>query len=163
MGIFWNYTEQPQAQASTTQLFRTALNAPAPATSADLDKQAQDLATEVSSPPRTQAAELNATNLVVAILIVIAFVGAGIGTNAAGLTTSTTSLFALATTAFGIVVGLLTAEKPTTASKPSAASSPSTTSGGAASTTSGGAASTTSGGAASTPESATSTSTSGQP
>lgn len=147
LGVFWNYTEQPQAQASTTQLFRAALNAPAPATSADLDKQAQDLATEVSSPPRTQAAELNATNLVIGILIVIAFVGAGIGTNAAGLTTSTTSLFALATTAFGIVVGLLTGEKPTTASKPSAASNPSSTSGRAAST----------------PESATSTSTSGQP
>ena len=147
MGVFWNYTEQPQAQASTMQLFRAALNAPAPATSADLNKQAQALATEVSSPQRTQAAELNATNLVIAILIVIALIGAGIGTNAAGLTTSTTSLFALATTAFGIVVGLLTGEKPTTASKPSAASNPSSTSGGAAST----------------PESATSTSTSGQP
>lgn len=146
LGVFWNYTEQPQAQASTTQLFRAALNAPAPATSADLDKQAQALATEVSSP-RTQAAELNSTNLVIGILIVIAFVGAGIGTNAAGLTTSTTSLFALATTAFGIVVGLLTGEKPTTASKPSAASNPSSTSGGAASTS----------------ESARSTSTSGQP
>lgn len=118
MGIFWNYTGHLLTQASTTQLFRTALQAPPPATPADLDSQAQDLAAQVTSPPHAQAADLNVMNLVVAILIVIAFVGAGIGTDAAGLTTSTASLFALATMAFGIIVGILGGEKPTTPSKP---------------------------------------------
>lgn len=115
MGIFWNYTAQPPA--STTQLFRAALQAPPPAR-ADLESQARDLAAQATPQPQVHTANLNVMNLIVAILIVFAFVGAGIGTNAAGLTTSTASLFALATTAFGIVVGLLGGEKPATPSKP---------------------------------------------
>jgi hypothetical protein len=50
--------------------------------------------------------------LIVALLIVAVLIGAGIATQAAHLTASSAALFSLATTAFGIVVGLLTGEKP---------------------------------------------------
>ncbi len=45
-------------------------------------------------------------------MIVAVLLGAGIGTDAANLPNSSKALYALATTAFGIVVGLLTGEKP---------------------------------------------------
>lgn len=111
MGIFWNYPDQPQPRPYLVQQFRTALATQPPA-DANLDQQAHDLAAAVASAPPAQAATLDKLNLAIAILIVFAFVGAAIGTDAVGLSTSTTSLFALATTAFGIVVGLLTGEKP---------------------------------------------------
>jgi hypothetical protein len=111
MGIFWNYPDQPaQPRPYVVQQFRTALATHLPA-DANVDQQARDLAAAVASLPPPQAT-LDKRNLGIAILIVFAFVGAGIGTDAVGLSTSTTSLFALATTAFGIVVGLLTGEKP---------------------------------------------------
>ena len=110
MGIFWQ--PQPQPQPLVTQQFRAALAAPPPPTE-ELERQAQDLATRAASAPPSQSGEVNKGNLITAILIVVAFVGAGIGTDAAGLSASSTALFGLGTTAFGIIVGLLGGEKST--------------------------------------------------
>ena len=82
MGIFWK--PQPHPQPLVMQHFRAALAAPPPPT-ADLDQQAQELATAVASAAPAQTGEVNKGNLITAILIVVAFVGAGIGTDAAGL------------------------------------------------------------------------------
>jgi hypothetical protein len=94
------------------QHFRAALAAPPPS-KADLDQQAQELATAVASATPSQTGEVNKGNLITALLIVVAFVGAGIGTDAVGLSASSTALFALGTTAFGIIVGMLSGEKST--------------------------------------------------
>jgi hypothetical protein len=107
MGIFWNYADPAQR---VEELFTSALAGPS-LHGEELQQQAQILRTAAAASPGTQAT-LNLENLAIALLLVVAFVGAGIGTNAVGLTDSTTALFALATTAFGIVVGLLTGEKP---------------------------------------------------
>jgi hypothetical protein len=111
MGIFWSYPDQPKPEPSVMQHFRAALAAPPPS-DADLDEQARELAGALALAPPRQAAKVNGGSLIIAIVIVAALVGAGIGTNAAGLDAATTALFSLGTTAFGIVVGLLTGEKP---------------------------------------------------
>jgi hypothetical protein len=84
-----------------------------PPPEAELDQRAQALAMAVASTAPSQTGEVNKGNLITAILIVFVFVGAGIGTDAAGLSTSATALFALGTAAFGIIVGLLGGEKST--------------------------------------------------
>jgi hypothetical protein len=108
MGIFWDSKDQPSQ--TVVNAFRAAL-AETPPEPAALDGEAQARATAVTntSPP----AALNRTNLLVALLIVAVLLGAAIGTDAANLPNSSKALYALATTAFGIVVGLLTGEKPT--------------------------------------------------
>lgn len=107
MGLFWNYASVPSA--TVEESFRTAL-AKTPPQGDALDEEAKTRAAAVTNtnPP----ASLNKANLVVALVIVAVLLGAGIGTDAANLPNSSKALYALATTAFGIVVGLLTGEKP---------------------------------------------------
>ena len=93
MGIFWK--AQPQPQPLVMQHFRAALAAPPPPTT-ELDQQAQALATAVASAAPSQTGEVNKGNLITAMLIVVAFVGAGIGTDAVGLSASSTALFSSA-------------------------------------------------------------------
>jgi hypothetical protein len=107
MGVFWDYNDEPSP--AVVNSFRTAL-AKTPPADPDLEEEAQTRAAAATnaSPP----AALNKANLVTALLIVAVLLGAGIGTDAANLPNSSKALYALATTAFGIVVGLLTGEKP---------------------------------------------------
>jgi hypothetical protein len=107
MGVFWDYKDQPSQ--AVVDSFRAALEKTPPQGPA-LDEEATTRAAAVTnaSPP----ASLNRANLVVALVVVAVLLGAGIGTDAANLPNSSKALYALATTAFGIVVGLLTGEKP---------------------------------------------------
>ncbi len=107
MGIFWDYSDQPRP--SVVDSFKTALTKQAQQGD-DLDAEARERA--VAAADATAPASLKAGNLIVALIVVAVLIGAGIGTDAASLPDSSKALYALATTAFGIVVGLLTGEKP---------------------------------------------------
>jgi hypothetical protein len=107
MGLFWEGTGEPAPEVERS--FRDALATP-PASVPDLDAAARQRAAAVAnaSPPAT----LKKANLIVALAVVAVLIGCAIGTDAAHLPSSSKALFGLATTAFGIVVGLLTGEKP---------------------------------------------------
>ncbi|MGO9080744.1 MAG: hypothetical protein ACLQDY_17145 [Streptosporangiaceae bacterium] len=109
MGIFWNYADEPPP--SVVASFSEAL-AKAPPQGPALAQEAQTRAAAAAGV--TPRASLNRLNLVVALGTVAVLLGAGIGTDAANLPNSSKAIYALATTAFGIVVGLLTGEKPKT-------------------------------------------------
>jgi len=61
------------------------------------------------TPPQT----FEAGRFLVAVGILAAFLGMAIGTDAAGLATSATALYGLATTTLGLIVGLLGGEHQT--------------------------------------------------
>jgi hypothetical protein len=107
MGIFWTYSTEPRP--SVVASFKAAL-AKSPPSGNALDSEAEERA--AATADTTAPANLNSKNLIVAIIIVAALIGAAIGTDAANLPNSSKALYVIATTAFGIVVGLLTGEKP---------------------------------------------------
>lgn len=106
MGIFW---ESPtQTPPATVQLFHAAYAMQPPAADMVGQLATNSAAAAVSlSAPTT----LNSTRLILALAIVAVLLGAGIWTDQAHLADSSKTLFALATTAFGIVTGLVTGEK----------------------------------------------------
>ena len=106
MGIFWEETGNPAPDVERS--FKDAL-AKAPPSDSTLDAEAHDRATAAANA--NTPAKLKTANLIVALLIVAVLIGCAIGTDAAHLPNSSKALFGLATTAFGIVVGLLTGEK----------------------------------------------------
>jgi hypothetical protein len=107
MGIFWTYSAEPRP--SVVDSFKTALAKPAVSGNA-LDNEASERAAAVADT--TAPANLNWKNLIVAIILVLALLGTAIGTDAANLPNSSKALYAIATTAFGLIFGLLTGEKP---------------------------------------------------
>ncbi len=110
MGIFWTYSAQPQQ--AVVQSFQDALTKPPADDPVTLTREATEraaAAANVSAP-----AHLDYPRLITALGIVAVLLIGAVWTDAAHVGDSSNALFALATTAFGMVVGLLTGEKPRT-------------------------------------------------
>jgi hypothetical protein len=105
VGIFWEPLSTERA--SLRSQFREALMA-SPPSKAEADSRADDLARASTTDSRQS---LQVGRLLIAMAIVIVLVGAGIWTAAVGLSDPSKSIFGIATTAFGVVVGLLGGEK----------------------------------------------------
>lgn len=105
MGIFWESLSTERA--SLKSQFREALMA-SPPSEAEAESRANDLA-QASTTETEQSLQVG--RLLIAMAIVIVLIGAGIWTSAAGLSDPSKSIFGIATTAFGVVVGLLGGEK----------------------------------------------------
>jgi len=108
MGIFWDDTA---VSGAAEHLIASEIKLRAP----DLDDD--DVATKASAlaaaaKGTAATTKFHANRMLVALAFVMAFVGAGIGTEAAGLNNSSKALFGLGSTAFGIIVGIVTGEKP---------------------------------------------------
>jgi hypothetical protein len=106
MGLFWDYPARPSPVL--VQSFREALLTPPDASLIDADAETRAAAATSTA----DTAKLNAARLVVSLGIVAVLVIGGVITDANHLVASSTALYTLATTAFGIVVGVLSAEKP---------------------------------------------------
>jgi hypothetical protein len=103
MGVFWDQAEaDPQYMVDS---FSAALRTPPPQQDALVEDLARTHARAASVRP---AAKLNVGRLIAALVIVGVLLGAGIACNSAHLHDAEKTLFSLATTAFGVVVGLLT-------------------------------------------------------
>jgi hypothetical protein len=101
MGVFWDYRARPKP--AMVLAFRDALAAPPPDPAA-LDREATRRV-EALTETMTET-NLNVDRLAVALGIVGLLIAAAITTDAFDLSASSTALYTLATTAFGMVVGL---------------------------------------------------------
>lgn len=107
MGVFWEYTDEPSPYV--VKSFKEALESASPAGAEALEREAGERAKAVTGS--TGKGRLHAGRLAGALAIVVVLVGVAIAAEALGLDESSKALFGLATTAFGIVVGLLTGER----------------------------------------------------
>lgn len=106
MGIFWS--DEVEDRGTTLEsVLDVAFAARPPGSDQERARLVRNSAREVAPQ-----AQLKVVPLVIALGIVGVLLGAGIWTDAAGLKGSSRAVFGLATTAFGIVVGLLGGEKP---------------------------------------------------
>jgi hypothetical protein len=90
---------------------RTAYAAPQPRRPIDLDLLAHSSAEAVGSR-LLGGPSFNTGRFAVALAIFFVLLGGGIGADIASLKDSSTALYALATTVFGVVLGFLGAEHP---------------------------------------------------
>jgi hypothetical protein len=104
MGIFWE-TKPDEPSPLLVNNFAAALRTQPPADEATVKAQATESARAAATvtPPTT----FNAQRFVMAVIIVAVLLIAGIVCNAQGWTDAEKTLFTLATTAFGVVTGLL--------------------------------------------------------
>jgi hypothetical protein len=102
MGIFWSEPPATDLEAALERAYQTP--PPPEERRAELARQE---AQQVAGP-----STFRADRLLLALAIVAVLLGAGVWAEAGNLAASSKALFGLATTAFGIVVGLLTGEKP---------------------------------------------------
>ena len=107
MGIFWERAVQPPPTPADEAVdIHEAYQEP---TDAERAAHARGRAQAIAQTP--EPAKLKAVPLLVAFGVVVAFVVGGVVAEAIHLPDSSKALFGLATTAFGLVVGLLTGEK----------------------------------------------------
>jgi hypothetical protein len=106
MGVFWS-TDPVSPPPLVVQNFKDALRADV---SGDDDLQVTAHATQrAQSAASVQSpAQFNPARFLAALAIVAVLLAAGIVCNAKGWSDSSKTLFTLATTAFGVVTGLLT-------------------------------------------------------
>jgi len=104
MGVFWD-TQPNEVSYHLVASIEDALTTAAPSDSTQLHKMAVQKAKAIQTTPPVS---FHPTRLVIAMFIVAILVGAGIYCDAHSYADATKYVFGIATTAFGIVVGLLT-------------------------------------------------------
>jgi hypothetical protein len=112
VAIFWQAPAEPNAVLK--QVVGDAVRL-APE-QVDVDAEITARTAAAAAGAQGQGGELQVARVVFALVLVAAFVGAGIGCEAGDLTDGAKALYGLAATAFGIVVGLVTGERPSAGS-----------------------------------------------
>jgi hypothetical protein len=114
MGVFFDSpgTQELLPVSTVHDMVHASLREPPPATPDDLNARTDAVIKSMSSnsAPVDVAASLQALRLLVAVGLVAALVIGGVVTEANGWSNSSTAIWALATTAFGVIVGLLGGE-----------------------------------------------------
>jgi hypothetical protein len=114
MGVFFDSpgTQESLPVSTVQDMVHASLQESPPATPADLNARTEAVIKSMSSTPSPSddTASLQALRLLVAVGLVAALVIGGVVTEANGWSNSSTAIWALATTAFGVIVGLLGGE-----------------------------------------------------